>query len=472
MSSNWIILKFGGSSVGEVSHWQTIAEQAKRHQDDGLQPLLVLSALKNVSNLLEALLHQALAGVHNLAISHLKELHLGFAAKLEIEILEQITPIFSDLQNDCDAIYQNQKIPPNLHARILASGELLSTIIGAEYLNQYGINTHWQDVRQILTSNNHTDEWHHFTSARCSYAYRSSVSNMLQQKSAVIVTQGFIAADEKSQTVLLGREGSDTTAAYLGAILAARRVEIWTDVTGVFSSNPREIAGTQQLPELSYRQANQMARFGAKVLHPRAVQPAMENNIPICVKCTGTPQHPGTTISSQDINYTQQNPVAAVVYEQQVTKISLLDKQYSEVNAQIKAYLCELGFDQLLTGEQNDSQELLMLYTNSDKPQPSDQKLRKKILSKIADPEIFKVKDNKSDLTFKLQSDCALISVIGSKTQTAWVQQCIELIENQFTTELLAHYPAVNEGRYSFLTRSENCLLISQTFHKALINSQ
>ena len=101
--SNWIVLKFGGSSVAEAEHWQTIADQVSDHIQNDVRPVLVLSALKNVSNLLEAMLHQALAGVYPNAISHLKELHLGFATQLGLSIHSELDPIFEILEKQCEA---------------------------------------------------------------------------------------------------------------------------------------------------------------------------------------------------------------------------------------------------------------------------------------------------------------------------------------------------------------------------------
>ena len=108
--SNWVVLKFGGSSVAAVEHWQTIAKQVSGHLEKGVKPVLVLSALKNVSNLLEALLHQALAGVHPNAISHLKELHLGFATQLGLSIQSDLQPIFEILDEQCQAIFNEKMI--------------------------------------------------------------------------------------------------------------------------------------------------------------------------------------------------------------------------------------------------------------------------------------------------------------------------------------------------------------------------
>ena len=133
MNQNWIILKFGGSSVGEIHHWRTITEQVQHQLEQGHRPLLVLSALKNVSNLLEALLHQSLAGVHANAIFQLKELHIGFASQLGLNGEQLLASHFDKLVTFCETIHQQQKITPEDHAKVLAIGELLGKKFYAAY---------------------------------------------------------------------------------------------------------------------------------------------------------------------------------------------------------------------------------------------------------------------------------------------------------------------------------------------------
>ncbi len=449
-----VVLKFGGSSVAEVAHWQTIADQVQRHLANGRRPLLVLSALKNVSNLLEALLHQALAGVHPIAINHLKELHLGFASQLGLDLHNQLSPWFSQLELDCSTIYQAKQINPKLHARILAIGELLSTTIGSAFLSKQGINVHWQDAREILKSDDQADQWHHYTSAVCSYQPKQAIADSLRSNTdsadTIIVTQGFIASDSSNDTVLLGREGSDTSAAYLAAILQVEQLEIWTDVTGVFSANPREISGARQLAKLSYQQALLMAQFGAKVLHPRVMQPMEENQIPVTVRCTGQPAHPGTLISMQGM---PEVPVKAIVYEINNTQIIAPESLSVSRLEWLTEQLFSKGFDLLLTCQVKGRHHLILNYSNSDRAQPSDKEIIK----------IF-IDDHLSVTT-----NCVLITLVGEVSNRQWTEKTIEWLAKMPEEELLATYHSENKDRLSLLVKSKNYLQLSHQLHEALI---
>lgn len=449
-----IVLKFGGSSVAEVAHWQMIADQVRYHLDNGRRPLLVLSALKNVSNLLEALLHQSLAGVHPIAIAHLKEHHLGFAGQLGLDLNKRLSPWFETLEKDCLAVYQAKQISPKMHAKILAVGELLSTTIGCGFLQKQGFDVLWQDVREILKSSEQSDQWHHYTSAVCDYGYQANITDLLNDKmkgnNSIIVTQGFIASDDVNDTVLLGREGSDTSAAYLAAKLNVKQLEIWTDVTGVFSANPSEISGTRHLPTLSYQQALLMAKFGAKVLHPRVMQPMEENQIPITVRCTGQPDHSGTLISGESM---PEILIKAVVYEANNTQIILPECWSGKRLKTMTAKLCSQGFDLLLTAQVGQQHHIIINYSNSDKIEPSDVELAEKFLND----------------QLEINTKRALITLVSEVTNQHWIEETVDLVKKLVAEDLLAVYPSEKGDRLSLLVRSENCLQISQQLHQSFI---
>jgi aspartate kinase len=403
MSNSIVVLKFGGSSVGEVRHWDTITQQVALHYQQGCSVVLVLSALKNISNLLEALLHQAVAGVHGPVIERLKEHHLGFAAQLGLSLEHELAPWFEQLNRDCDEIHHRQSISPKRHASILSIGELLSSTIGCAYLKSQQLDCNFQDVRDWLLADDRkqSDPWHHYTSNSCDYVKRADLIDHLAHEPKVCVTQGFIARDRYNDTVLLGREGSDTSAAYLGAMLSAKRVEIWTDVPGVFSFNPRILINARQLSKLTYRQAESLARAGAKVLHPRALAPVWNHHIPLWVKCTAMPQHTGTQLVQHIPNY--QGPLAMAGE----TGMLLVKLQSGDGDA-LLTELSRLGFDCCQTLAH---QQWLLRYTNSDIEQPSDEVLKSQL----------------SHYQLQLASGVCSISVIGQGTD--WKAAALKPLE-------------------------------------------
>jgi len=453
MEADLVVLKFGGSSVAEVAHWNTIGKCVQNQLDKGNRPLLVLSALRNVSNLLEALLHQALSGVYIRAVNHLRELHNGFASQLGLNIHQSLEPWFIQLESDCEAINSSHTISPKLHARVLAIGELLSTTIGSEFLTQQGFDVCWQDARDILKSGDKSDPWHHYTSAQCDYQpNKLNELNLFpnwQSLTPIIVTQGFIASDKHQDTVLLGREGSDTSASYLAALLKAQKLEIWTDVTGVFSANPKEIPNALQLPNLSYRQASLMARFGAKVLHQRAMQPMAENSIDINVRCTSDPEHPGTFISDRGA---ENLPIVAVVVESDICQIKFAKFGCDSERSQFRQSITKFGYDTLLKYLTDSQEHWLLNYTNSDLAQPESREIQGLIRNRLS-----------------INSNCALVTLIGEPRKLLWKAKAMDFIRQWNSSEILDIYPNKRNDRLSILLTSDNYLDFYQKLHQSVI---
>lgn len=421
--SRWIVMKFGGSSVGDPKHWKTISKQVQRQIQLGNKPLVVLSALKNVSNLLESLLHQSLAGVQASAIFHLKEFHFSFCSQLGLNLKDKLEAWFLELEADCQAIYHSQEITPMLHAKILAVGELLSSTIGNAYLNHRFMGQQepfcsWQDARLLLKSkespNRLKNQWHHYISGKCEYEYDSLFAERLEalsDRNSVVVTQGFIASDANNSTILLGREGSDTSAAYLASLLGAIEIQIWTDVPGVFSCNPQSNSGARQIERMNYGQARQMAKLGAKVLHPRTITPAEKYSIPIVVKSTQIPEEEGTRISSLE------SDMKAVVSESNVTAVFLkapfdVSDNIDSMLEQCLNKLCQLGYDLILSRQQvgQFGWLLVLKYNNSDCQEPNEEAIEKNL-------------QNAAKMALWECSCCqnlALVSIIGEQSQINW----------------------------------------------------
>ena len=181
----------------------------------------------------------------------------------------------------------------------MSAGEILSTKIAYEVIQQKSnLQSVWLDARKILQ----TDVLHNrlnYLSANADYAVDTQLQEYLNGLDAsVVVTQGFIASNQQGETVLLGRGGSDTSAAYFASKIQAKRLEIWTDVPGLFTANPKQVPSARQLRSLDYAEAQELSTAGAKALHPRSIQPAKVSNIPIYVKSTFTPSLEGTCIES------------------------------------------------------------------------------------------------------------------------------------------------------------------------------
>jgi diaminopimelate decarboxylase/aspartate kinase len=203
----------------------------------------------------------------------------------------------------------------------MAQGELMSTDLGARFLSANGLETAWLDARRWL----HAEERGasaraNYLNATCMFTPDATFRQHVEDGPAVALTQGFIASDAAGETVLLGRGGSDTSGAYFAAKLQAERLEIWTDVPGMFSANPRSTPTARLLHALHYDEAQEIASSGAKVLHPRCILPAKQGGIPLWVYATQSPDMEGTHISRSSEGAAQ---VKAVCIKKGITLVSL-----------------------------------------------------------------------------------------------------------------------------------------------------
>ncbi|MCP4504686.1 MAG: bifunctional aspartate kinase/diaminopimelate decarboxylase [Deltaproteobacteria bacterium] len=293
------VLKFGGTSVASAARWQTISAVVQTRLSEKETPVLVCSALAKVSDTLEELLAGAEKGDIEAYLIRIEELHCSLETNLGLERSDDVKELLGDLKNLTLGASLTREVTPRLRARVMSAGELLSTRIGANYLQKQGIRVAFVDARSCLqaTSAPHESDGSRFLSAQCDFASDEELQKRFSEYDAVI-TQGFIARDEQGATVLLGRGGSDTSAAYFAAKLNALRCEIWTDVPGVFTANPHEVPTARLLRSLDYDEAQEIATTGAKVLHPRCLGPLRQANIPLQVCCTKDPDLKGTRVST------------------------------------------------------------------------------------------------------------------------------------------------------------------------------
>jgi diaminopimelate decarboxylase/aspartate kinase len=296
--ADWIVLKFGGTSVARRERWDAIgALMRQRAAEEGARVLVVVSALSGVTNALQALVDgRADAAALGAGIEALAARHLAFAGELGLaaEVLHARLAELRALAADARAAGGDL----GWSAEMLAQGELLSSTLGVAYLRSQGQDVSWHDARETLhaTALPNQNEWSRRLSVSCRYKGEAALRRDFGGGARQLVTQGFIARAEDGGTAILGRGGSDTSAAYFGALLQARRVEIWTDVPGMFSANPRRVPDARLLARLDYEEAQEIASTGAKVLHPRCIHPCREARVPLWIRDTARPDLAGTVI--------------------------------------------------------------------------------------------------------------------------------------------------------------------------------
>ncbi len=299
-NSDWVVMKFGGSSVSTKDKWETIAQLVQRRLDDGLRPVIVHSALQGVSNALATLLETALAGDASDGLDAIRQRHYELADDLGLDASVLLDDALHELGQLIAGVRLIREVSVRVRVRIMALGELMATRLGAAYLDRIGVSVAWMDARELLTSSNRSNRarTRDFLSATCDHDVDEALQRKLRDAGRVILTQGFIARNPQGQTVLLGRGGSDTSAAYFAARLQARRLEIWTDVPGMFTANPHVVPSARLLVALHYDEAQELASAGSSVLHPRCLSPLRRHAIPLFIRCTTAPELDGTVISS------------------------------------------------------------------------------------------------------------------------------------------------------------------------------
>ncbi len=296
--ANWIVLKFGGTSVSTRPRWDKIAAIAQSWRARNRHVLIVVSALSGTTDKLKSICdHHADASRCRAVADDIIARHRAMFAELELRDAHAVDGWLARLDQ---LLEDSRRAAGELswQAEVLALGEQLSSTLGVAYLNALGLTTRWLDAREHLLSLPipNQNAWGRYLSAQVPTATDAALIAHLPTLGETFITQGFMARNEDGETVILGRGGSDTSASYFGALLAAEKVEIWTDVAGMFSANPRQVPNARLLSKLDYEEAQEIATTGAKVLHPRCINPVREAGVPLAIKDTNYPELAGTEI--------------------------------------------------------------------------------------------------------------------------------------------------------------------------------
>lgn len=296
-----IIMKFGGTSVEDARAMKSVVEiVSKQHHR---KPVVVLSAITGATNSLlksaqiarEGDLGKAHAELNALLDRHVVLLENLIDNRSEVQqLILTIRKRFDELKTLCQGIAILGELTNRSLDAIASVGEQFSTLVFAKAMSERGLPTELVDARTLMI----TDD--QFTMAtpifdRISQEARIRILPPVQA-GKIVVTQGFIGSTQTGITTTLGRGGSDYSAAILGAVLDAEEIQIWTDVDGVLTADPRIAPAAKKLKVISFREASELAYFGAKVLHPSTILPAVEKNIPVIVLNSKHPQSTGTRI--------------------------------------------------------------------------------------------------------------------------------------------------------------------------------
>jgi bifunctional aspartokinase / homoserine dehydrogenase 1 len=299
-----LVMKFGGTSIGTPEAMDQTAEIVSAALYHWPSTVVVISALSKVTDLLLQAAGKAVEGDLNTlsqAEICLRELHFAIADKLLRgdparcqQVMQDIDGLIASFSNLCQAVAVLGEATPRAMDAIAAHGERMSVSLLTPVLETRGVQAQLVEANNLIVTDDHFQAAHPILDA--TKEKTRQVLSPLLEKGVVPVVTGFIGATANGITTTLGRGGSDYTAALLGAALEADDVWIWTDVDGVLSADPRTIPEARTIEVLNYREIAELAYFGAKVLHPKAIRPVIEAGIGLRICNTFNPGHPGTRL--------------------------------------------------------------------------------------------------------------------------------------------------------------------------------
>ena len=314
------IFKFGGASVKDADGIKNVFSVLEKvgHEDT----LLVISAMGKTTNALELVIKNYFEKSNELhsSLQDVRKYHNQILLDLfddeEHDVFFAVNSHFADLE-----YFLRSNKSPNynfVYDQIVSYGEIVSTTIVSHYFNHAGLKNNWIDVRSFIkTDNNYRD-------AEVDWEKTQQLISKGIKKKALNITQGFLGSDENNFTTTLGREGSDYTAAIFAYCLNAESVTIWKDVPGVLNADPRYFENAVLLNQISYREAIELAFYGASVIHPKTLQPLQKKEIPLFVKSFINPLFPGTSVSKGE-DLEPKTPCFIVKKEQLLLSLSSID---------------------------------------------------------------------------------------------------------------------------------------------------
>jgi aspartokinase/homoserine dehydrogenase 1 len=290
------VLKFGGTSVGSLNALKNIKLIVEKEFNQNEPLMVVCSAFSGITNsLLLASENALIQNDFSEILKTAEEKHYQIISELLPRILQNpllmmVKVSFNEIEDILFSVKNLRELSERIKDRLLAYGEQMSCKIVAAYFQSEQLATDYKDAREwIVTDSN-------FGNASVNFNKTNENLKNWKPENQVYVVTGFISADEYTETTTLGRGGSDYTAAILASGLKADEIQIWTDVDGFMTADPRLVKNAFSQSELSYQEAMEMSYFGAKVIHPPTMIPAIENQIPIFIKNTFNPENPGTVI--------------------------------------------------------------------------------------------------------------------------------------------------------------------------------
>jgi bifunctional aspartokinase / homoserine dehydrogenase 1 len=298
------VLKFGGTSVANSDHISKVITLVLEALTKD-RTILVISALGGITDMLIQTAVTAAAGdesykdkLQEIEHRHLETVRTLLPITRQSAALSAVKTRCNEIEDICSGVFLLGELSPRTQDKIVSYGELLSSYIIAARFASLDLDHAWKDCRELIV----TDSRYGHAAVDFQKTNRKIKDYIESSSTSLFILPGFVAADEKGITTTLGRGGSDYTAAIFAAAVDARIVEIWTDVSGIMTADPRLVSNVRLIPRISYQEAMELSHFGAKVIYPPTIQPVMRKNIPVWIKNTFAPGDPGTVIELDAIH--------------------------------------------------------------------------------------------------------------------------------------------------------------------------
>ena len=428
----WTVVKFGGSSITKDG-FEVIKEKIE-NLGNGKKILIVLSAIKNITNNLL----DTIAG--NNKIDLIKKIHLNLIKELNLDP-NIIIQLLDDLA--CNKIENNRKV--------ITYGELLSTTILSEYLKYNNINNKLINAgKLILAEENYLHNDEIFLNCK----YNTDIDLLISdQQHNVFITQGFFGSTNTNEPCLLGRGGSDTSASLLASSLNADKLEIWTDVNGIYTADPNLINNAKIINNIGYEQAQELAAMGAKVMHPYSIIPCQKKNIPIFIKNTYNSSSVNNTIIYK--NELINNKLYAITNQNNVTIFNIISPNMWN-NYGFVYDIFSIFSDNSVDINIITTSQFMISATTDDNNLNKLERIKNKL-------------EEKYEVT--LQKNCSIVSIVGDEIKIQpYLPEAIQ-ISKKYKDIYMIHYSA-NNLSLSFVIDTLNAESLLKELHKKLIGNE
>lgn len=397
------VLKFGGSSLASTENIQQVIDIIKQKKEQEGKIRVVVSAIGDATdNLINAAKLAAKQKDYQQVWQQLKQKHLQIAKEVasqnnKKQLVSKLDNIFLKLKDILQGVKVLEELSDQTEDKIMSFGERLSSLIISQAIEE---SYHIKADKIIITSSN-------FGQAEV-YQEKTTqkINEYFPHKQDIVILGGFIGSTPEGNITTLGRGGSDYTAALLGAKLGAEAIEIWTDVTGVMTADPRYVEEAFPLEEITYQEAGELSHFGANVLHPKTMQPAQKSNIPIWIKNTFQSDLPGTKITNEDIEHNYDITGISSLEDVSLLRVQWQnDKNISNILSRIFDILSRSDLEILLT-TQASSEQSISIAVKSQIAQQAKQLLMEAFRLEIKDGQMLPV---------VIEDNLAIVTVVGEQ---------------------------------------------------------